>query len=165
MVQGSFRTASFDFFSYEDYQTVIKKKISAGLEGYEKDSEKIVFLEDLLAKEKEKKDPGKRRISGILTNLGNSYYKLGGYPEALKCYEEALELDRELGYKQGEANQLGNIGLIYRALGQPQKALKYHKEALEIFKKIGDKKNEKLTVKSIDNLKKKEKQNPKTKKE
>ena len=47
-----------------------------------------------------------------------------------------MKIDREIGYKQGEANQLGNIGLIYRDKGELDEALKYLQEALEIFMEI-----------------------------
>jgi len=46
-----------------------------------------------------------------------------------------LEIDKEIGYKQGEAIALGNIGDIYRDKGDADKALKYLKQALEIAKK------------------------------
>jgi tetratricopeptide (TPR) repeat protein len=42
------------------------------------------------------------------------YSAKGELEEALKYHKKALEIDRQIGYVQGEANQLGNIGLIYR---------------------------------------------------
>jgi len=48
---------------------------------------------------------------------------------------QALEIDKEIGYKQGEAIQLGNIGNIYSDKGDADNALKYLKQALEIAKK------------------------------
>ena len=56
--------------------------------------------------------------------------------KALKYLEEALKIDREIGYKQGEASDLGNIGLIYKAKGDLDKALKFYEEALEILDKF-----------------------------
>ena len=75
----SFRTASFDFFLEEDYRAIIKEKISAELEGYEKDSEKAVFFEDLLAKAKKEKKQDRKEISNLLTKLGNIYSEIGKF--------------------------------------------------------------------------------------
>ncbi|UCF04394.1 MAG: tetratricopeptide repeat protein, partial [bacterium] len=45
----------------------------------------------------------------------------------------ALKIDQEIGYKQGEASDLGNIGLIYKARGELDEALKYLQDALEVL--------------------------------
>jgi tetratricopeptide (TPR) repeat protein len=44
-----------------------------------------------------------------------------------------LKIHREIGYKQGEASDLGNIGLIYKAKGDLARALKYLQDALKIL--------------------------------
>jgi DNA repair protein RadC len=49
----------------------------------------------------------------------------------------AEEIDKEIGYKEGEANQLDNIGVIYGTKGDLDQALKYYNEALKIFEEIG----------------------------
>ena len=53
-----------------------------------------------------------------------------------------MKIHREIGYKQGEANDLGNIGLIYRDKGEPEEALKYLQKALKIDREIGYKQGE-----------------------
>ncbi|MCK5509610.1 MAG: tetratricopeptide repeat protein, partial [Desulfobacterales bacterium] len=63
------------------------------------------------------------------------YSDKGDADKALKYLKQALEIHKEIGYKHGEANQLGNIGLIYSDKGDADKALKYLKQALEIAKK------------------------------
>ena len=75
--------------------------------------------------------------SVALGNIGLIYRNLGKPEEALKYLNNALEIDRKIGYEQGIANQLGNIGLIYSDLGKPEEALKYFNDALEIHRKIG----------------------------
>ncbi|MGC1122220.1 MAG: tetratricopeptide repeat protein [Candidatus Methanofastidiosia archaeon] len=57
---------------------------------------------------------------------------------ALEYSREALNLDREIGNKLGEANDLGNIGLICRYRGELDQALKYHMEALGIYRELGN---------------------------
>jgi tetratricopeptide (TPR) repeat protein len=68
-----------------------------------------------------------------LSNIGLIYSAKGYLDNALKYHTEALKIDREVGYREGEANDLGNIGLIYKAKGYLDNALKYHQEALKIF--------------------------------
>ena len=75
-------------------------------------------------------------------NIGLIYRSKGDADNALKYHQQALEIHREIGYKQGEANQLGNIGLIYRSKGDADNALKYHQQALEIHREIGYKQGE-----------------------
>lgn len=54
----------------------------------------------------------------------------------------ALKILRDIGYKKGEADQLGNIGLIYHGKGELDIALKYHEDALKIDRDIGYRKGE-----------------------
>ncbi|MBC2696445.1 MAG: tetratricopeptide repeat protein [Desulfobacteraceae bacterium] len=69
-----------------------------------------------------------------------------------------MEIDKEIGYKQGEAAALGNIGLIYRSKGDADNALKYLKQALEIAKKYKFKFLEKKIKFSLDEIKNKNSQ-------
>ena len=75
-------------------------------------------------------------------NIGLIYSDKGDADNALKYHQQALEIDKEIGYKQGEASDLGNIGLIYSDKGDADNALKYHQQALEIDKEIGYKQGE-----------------------
>jgi len=44
-----------------------------------------------------------------------------------------MKIHKEIGYKQGEASDLGNIGLIYRDKGDLDSALKYLQDAMKIL--------------------------------
>ena len=76
--------------------------------------------------------------STALGNIGNIYHNLGKPDEALEYYQQALEINRKLGYEQGVAHSLNNIGTLYNELGKYDEALKYQEEALEISKKFKD---------------------------
>ena len=65
------------------------------------------------------------------------YRVRGELDEALAYHKDALAIDREIGYKQGEADQLGNIGLIRYVGGELDEALAYLEDALKIFISIG----------------------------
>ena len=60
----------------------------------------------------------------------------------LKYLQEALVIDKEIGYKKGEALDLGNIGNVYYAKGDQDNALRYHFKALVIDREIGYKQGE-----------------------
>jgi len=81
-----------------------------------------------------------------LGNMGIVYRIQGKLKEALQHHQQVLEIDREIGYKEGVASALGNMGLVYRTQGKLEKALNKFKEALEIFKTLGSSRNiEKIT--------------------
>jgi len=103
---------------------------------------------------KKVKDEGER-LKGKSTALGNIgliYAGLGKPEEALRHHNEALEIDRKIGYEQGVASDLGNIGLIYAGLGKPEEALRHFNEALEIFKRIGSQPQIEIVLKNIEIL-------------
>jgi CHAT domain-containing protein len=67
----------------------------------------------------------------------------------IEKYQEALELFRRAGDRQGEAETLSNIGVIYNALGETQKALEMHNESLPILRVVGDRRGEATTLFNI----------------
>jgi len=76
--------------------------------------------------------------STAFSNIGSIYHNLGKPDEALEYYQQALEVNRKLGYEQGAAHNLNNIGTLYNELGIHDEALKCQEEALEISKKFKD---------------------------
>jgi tetratricopeptide (TPR) repeat protein len=76
--------------------------------------------------------------SAAFGNIGNIYHNLGKPDEALEYYQQALEINRKLGYEQGTAHNLNNIGTLYNELGKHDEALKCQEEALEISQKFKD---------------------------
>ena len=50
---------------------------------------------------------------------------------------KALAIDREIGYRLGEADNLGNLGSVYADQGELAKAEDHHKQALAIDREIG----------------------------
>jgi tetratricopeptide (TPR) repeat protein len=84
----------------------------------------------------------KNRHVAVLGNLGNVYSALGQVKKAIKYYEQALEIIREIGDRRGEGNILGNLGNVYSHLGQVEKAIEHYEQALEIIREIGDRRGE-----------------------
>jgi len=87
--------------------------------------------------------------AAALGNIGLIYSDKGDLDNALKYHQDALKIDREIGYKQGETLALGNIGLIYLNKGDLDNALKYHQDALKIDREIGYKQGETLALGNI----------------
>ena len=72
-----------------------------------------------------------------LTGLGNAYYRLGYYNQAIKYHQQRLTIAQEIGNRQGEGAALGNLGLAYHSLGDYNQAINYHQQNLTIAQEIG----------------------------
>ncbi len=73
-------------------------------------------------------------ISKSLNNIGYYYKFLGNYELALKYFEQSLEMDRNLG-ERGENDEdvdLLNLGIIYRYMGDKKSSLSYLYQSLRM---------------------------------
>ena len=55
-----------------------------------------------------------------------------------------MVIDREIGDRRGEGNDLGNLGNAYADLGDAKKAIEFYEQALVIDREIGDRRGEAL---------------------
>lgn len=62
--------------------------------------------------------------------------------EELKHQMDTLQMNRENGNRQGEANTLANIGFIYSSKENQDEALKYFTQAVQINNEIGSRQGE-----------------------
>lgn len=67
--------------------------------------------------------------------MGVALSALGRSEEAIKAYNNALQITRELGDLQGEGTILVNLGNVYSSLSQYDKAIEYNAFAAGIFDK------------------------------
>jgi tetratricopeptide (TPR) repeat protein len=74
----------------------------------------------------------------FLYNLGLYYDESSQYPQALKHYDEALIIAREIENPGYTSACLTNTGRIYNDIGDFDKALEYLTEALEIDRELRD---------------------------
>jgi eukaryotic-like serine/threonine-protein kinase len=77
--------------------------------------------------------------SYILQSIGGAYAALNKQQDAIRNYQDSLEISRKLGLKKGIADSLQAIASSQAALGQPELALKNYNEALDLRREIGDK--------------------------
>jgi tetratricopeptide (TPR) repeat protein len=82
-------------------------------------------------------DPPDHFRAVALGNLGTIALIRGELDEAEKLLSEALQISRQLGNLEGQANQLGNLGLIAWTRGELDEAEKLQRESLQIDRQLG----------------------------
>jgi eukaryotic-like serine/threonine-protein kinase len=82
----------------------------------------------------------------ILNVIGAAYEQLNKPDDAMRNYQESLNLKRSLNQKAGIALTLSNIARMQATLGKPDEALKSYHEAVKLQREIGDKKGLGVTL-------------------
>jgi len=79
--------------------------------------------------------------ANVLQAIGIAYKQLNRPEEAIRNYEESLQIKRKLGPSQrrGMASSIGEIAQVLEKTGKPREAEARFKEALKILREIGDK--------------------------
>lgn len=80
----------------------------------------------------------KAGLALALKNMGIGYYLPGKYIDAIKTWQEALDVYKQIGDKAGVANMLSNQGAVYFNKGDDAKSLEIHLESLRISEEIND---------------------------
>src|SRR5438874_105053 len=91
----------------------------------------------------------RKHAASDLNNIGGAYDSLSRYEKALKYYQEALVIHREIKDRAGEATTLNNMGGLYDSLSRSEEALKYYQEALAIEREFKDRDGEATTLNNI----------------
>ncbi len=65
--------------------------------------------------------------------------------QAIKYYEEAITVAKQVGDRQSEGKWLGPLGIAYRSQGQ-SKSLASHETALQIARELGDRREEGVQI-------------------
>ncbi len=84
-------------------------------------------------------------LAMALNNLGNRYFHLGRYEEALKPAKEAVKYYRELAEENPDrflpdlAGALNDLGAIYSNLGRYEEALEPTEEAVKYYREFANK--------------------------
>lgn len=88
----------------------------------------------------------------LLSSLGNAYYSISQYENALKNFRATNYLTSKVSdasVLEGKAIALNGIGLIYAHKGRLYGSLKYLKKATHVFRKIGYREAEAGTLNNI----------------
>ena len=81
-----------------------------------------------------RKSGDKHTEETVLGNLGNCYYMLGNYPQALDYYRRHEKAAREIGDKRGVANAIWNTSLTLVKTGLKKEARKMAEAALHLYR-------------------------------
>jgi tetratricopeptide (TPR) repeat protein len=68
---------------------------------------------------------------------GLAHHHLGEHDQAIACYKRALEIYRELGDRQYEADTMSHLGDAHHAVGATATARRFWRQALAILDEIG----------------------------
>jgi tetratricopeptide (TPR) repeat protein/predicted Ser/Thr protein kinase len=88
----------------------------------------------------------------ILQAMGVAYQSLNRLPEALRSFEDSLEIKRRLELKSGIAESLSAIAQVQIATGKPDLALRGYTEALNLQREVGDKEGVAGVLNDLGNL-------------
>ena len=70
-------------------------------------------------------------------SLGNLYWRLERFPDAIDSYQLAYVAARRADWPEGQGSALGNLGPVYRMSGRPLEALRTIEEALALNQRSG----------------------------
>lgn len=110
-----------------------------GIWGYYQEQIKLyIKLKDV------NKKLGCREGEGIAWEyLGIAYCELGDYFQAIECFQQHLDIAREIGNRRWEAHVLGHyLGLIHHSLGNYSQALECHYQHLNVAREAIDRSGE-----------------------
>ena len=77
--------------------------------------------------------------ANVLNAIGTVYRMLSKPDEALRYYQQSLDIKRRIGEKRGMALTLGEMAVLHESVGKPDLALNSFQEALQLQREIGDK--------------------------
>lgn len=83
-----------------------------------------------------------REQTVLLTSLGDNFRNQGKYKAAQESYEEALQLERQINHKPGEAATLAQLGSLALNICDYSKAKAYYEEALSFFQGVAERASE-----------------------
>ncbi len=156
--------AGIEFSNHYELASFLNNKLGSASEGHKREIVlgrvdllfKCINSSDLNKPEKLKEilvsvDPERRnrtivdqimdRIKSIHPVMYENYRDLK-QSEELKSQLDALQMNRENGNRQGEANTLANIGYLYSSKESYDEAILYFMEAVNINREIGGKQGE-----------------------
>ncbi|KAM6169510.1 G-protein-signaling modulator 1 isoform 2-T2 [Rhynchocyon petersi] len=93
-----------------------------------------------------------KTLSAIYSQLGNAYFYLKEYAQALSYHKHDLLLARTIGDRMGEAKASGNLGNTLKVLGRFDEAIVCCQRHLDIAQEQGDKVGEARALYNIGNV-------------
>lgn len=97
-----------------------------------------VLAEKVLADRPNKQNTfkAKRTIAACISGSGVLYKNEGNIEKALLLFNEALDINRQIGNTKGMINNYGNLAIAYSTQGENKKAIKNYDLGIELALKI-----------------------------
>jgi CHAT domain-containing protein len=89
--------------------------------------------------------------AGRLLNQGTEQFNISQFVDALQSYQQALNIYREIKFRQGELRALGGIGIAYYSLGKYDKAIEFQLQSLAIAREIKNRLGESASLGNLGN--------------
>src|SRR5262249_53278944 len=96
----------------------------------------LAYYDDALARQKEKLSPNDPRIVATLSAKAAVFTRLGDYDEAVKLYEQVLEIQKTLGDDLATATTMKNLAVTLRPLGDFHRAAELAEESRQRREKV-----------------------------
>ncbi len=112
--------------------------LNAISKSYFKDSPDSAMSTAITSKKLAEKAGYQPGLALALKNMGKVYYNQGNYLDAVKTWQQALEVYKAMGDKIGIANMLSNEGAAYFNQGDEAKSLELHLQSLKLSEAIND---------------------------
>ena len=93
----------------------------------------------------------KLEVSALI-EIGNAYYGLGDFSQALENYDQALKMSQKNDYQDKIASTLDNMGSAYTAQNNFLKALEAHQKSLALTESLGNTRQIPGTLLNIGNV-------------
>ncbi len=88
----------------------------------------------------------------VLNNVGNVYYELDRYQEALQYFQQSLEVAESAQYREMMALSMAQISRNKTALGQLDAALELANAAQELIQELGDVNGREINLLNLGNI-------------
>jgi CHAT domain-containing protein len=85
----------------------------------------------------------------VHSEMAISHKRLGEYEQARALLLRAIEIDRRIGYRYGEANALHQLSIVSAELGDYDRALELAEESLGMIRALGDRRGEVYVLGSL----------------
>jgi len=117
-----------------------KKKMARYLKKEKKYNEAKVILKELISFVDENMDgnTAKKLNCRLFTDLGNIYYELEQFKDAIHNFKMALQIDEEMGKERWQGIDLRNMGKSYLEINEFNLARKSFEKSLELAKRKSD---------------------------
>ncbi len=94
-------------------------------------------------------NPPADTLLDLYAKIGELYYAVSQYRQALDWSEKLLELAKRSGERRFQGVALDNLGGVYAALGEKRRTLEFYEAALAIRREVGDRAGEGTTLNNI----------------